>query len=56
MTQPAQALQACEDSSKRQPDRFRTLTGAARAAELSGDMPKAKRYYADAVKLTAKPT
>src|SRR3954469_2636594 len=46
MKQPAQALQAYEDSSKREPSRFRTLAGAARAAELSGEMAKAKRYYA----------
>jgi hypothetical protein len=54
MKQPAQALQAYEDSSKREPNRLRTLAGAARAAELSGDMAKAKGYYADLVKLTAK--
>jgi hypothetical protein len=54
MQQPAQALQAYEDSSKREPNRLRTLAGAARAAELSGDMAKAKGYYAELVKLTAK--
>jgi uncharacterized protein HemY len=54
MKQPAQALQAYEDSSKREPNRLRTLAGAARAAELSGDMAKAKGYYAELVKLTAK--
>jgi predicted Zn-dependent protease len=54
MKQPAQALQAYEDSSKREPNRLRTLAGAARAAELAGDMAKAKGYYADLVKLTAK--
>ena len=54
MKQPAQALQAYEDSSKREPNRLRTLAGAARAAELSGDRAKAKNYYADLLKLTAK--
>jgi tetratricopeptide (TPR) repeat protein len=54
MKRPAQALQAYEDSSKREPNRLRTLAGAARAAELSGDRAKAKGYYADLVKLAAK--
>jgi len=42
MKQPTQALRAYEDSSKREPNRFRTLAGAARAAEQSGDAVKAK--------------
>jgi hypothetical protein len=54
MKQPAQALQAYEDSSKREPNRFRTLAGAARAAEQSGDAVKAKAYYAELTKLAAK--
>jgi len=54
MKQPAQALQAYEDSSKREPNRFRTLAGAARAAEQSGDPVKAKAYYAELTRLTAK--
>lgn len=54
MNQPAQALRAYEDSSKREPNRFRTLAGAARAAELSGDEAKAKAYYADLTRLTGK--
>jgi hypothetical protein len=54
MEQPALALQAYEGSSKREPNRLRTLSGAARAAQLSGDMAKAKAYYADLMRLTAK--
>ena len=54
MNQPAQALRAYEDSSKREPKRFRTLAGAARAAELSGDTAKAKAYYAELMKLAEK--
>ena len=54
MNQPAQALPAYEDSSKREPNRFRTLAGAARAAEQSGDRVKAKAYYAELTKLAAK--
>jgi hypothetical protein len=54
MKQPAQALRAYEDSSKREPNRFRTLAGAARAAEQSGDRVKAKAYYAELIRLAAK--
>jgi hypothetical protein len=54
MKQPAQALQAYEDSSRREPNRFRTLAGAARAAEQSGDPVKAKAYYAELIRLAAK--
>ena len=54
MKQPAQALQAYEGSSKREPNRFRTLAGAARAAEQTGDAVKAKAYYAELTKLAQK--
>ncbi len=54
MKQPAQALQAYEGSSKREPNRFRTVAGAARAAEQSGDLVKAKSYYAELTRLAAK--
>jgi hypothetical protein len=54
MNQPAQALPAYEDSSKREPNRFRTLAGAARAPEQTGDRVKAKAYYAELTKLAAK--
>jgi predicted Zn-dependent protease len=42
---PADALKEFEASHMREPDRFRGLFGAARAAEESGDTAKAKRYY-----------
>ena len=36
-----------------EPNRFRALSGAARAAELAGDPAAAKRYYGQVVELTA---
>ena len=49
--QPAQALVAFETSAGRDPNRLNGLLGAARAAELSGDMAKARTLYAQAVTL-----
>ena len=43
---PGDALKEFEASQLREPDRFRGLNGAARAAVQSGDRAKAKRYYA----------
>jgi len=54
LNQPAMALKEFEASHKIEPGRFRGLLGAARAAELSGDKAKAKGYYADLLRLTAK--
>jgi hypothetical protein len=51
MNEPAQALVAYEASSKREPNRFRTLAGAARAADQAGDAVKAKAYYAELTRL-----
>lgn len=45
LDQPGQALAAFEQSLENDPNRFRNLYGAARAAELAGDRNKAKRYY-----------
>ena len=42
---PAEALREYEASQAREPNRFRGLYGAARAAEASGDRAKAERYY-----------
>ena len=44
--QPALALKEYEASQQREPNRFRGLYGAARAAEKAGDTAKAKSYYA----------
>lgn len=54
LKQLALALKEYEASHKKEPGRYRGLLGAARAAELSGDKAKAKGYYADLLRLTAK--
>jgi tetratricopeptide (TPR) repeat protein len=46
LDQPALALAAFEQSLRNDPNRFRNTYGAARAAELSGELPKARVYYA----------
>ena len=46
LNQPAQALVEFETSAAREPNRFNGLFGAARAAELSGNVAKAKSLYA----------
>ena len=45
MNRPAEALQAFESSEKHDPNRFRGLYGAGKAAALAGDQAKAKSYY-----------
>jgi len=44
--QPAKALAEYEAALKISPNRFKTLGGAAKSAELGGDRDKAKTYYA----------
>ena len=46
LQQPAQALIEFEATLRTAPNRFNALSGAARAAKLSGDNEKAKTYYA----------
>ena len=46
LRRPAEALKEFETSQLREPDRFRGLYGAGRAAAQSGDTAKAKRYFA----------
>jgi hypothetical protein len=43
--QPAAALEAFEASLKSTPNRYRSLAGAAKAAEALGDRSKARSYY-----------
>ena len=45
LNRPAQALSEFEATLTVEPNRFRSLFGAGRAAELSGDMGKAKVFY-----------
>ena len=46
LKQPVEALAAFEATLRTAPNRFNALSGAARAAKLSGDTRKAKDYYA----------
>jgi len=52
LNQPAQALAEFERSLKRDPNRFRGIYGAARAAEASGNRKAARDYYAKLQVLT----
>jgi len=45
LDQPAEALVEYEASLLREPNRFRSLYGAARSAELAGQTETAQRYY-----------
>ena len=49
--EPQQALQAFETSTQVEPNRFWSLYGSARAAELAGDRAKARTYYAQLLAL-----
>src|SRR5260221_11432540 len=51
--QPADALREYEATLTTDPNRFRSLFGAAQAAEQSGDMAKARRSYENLAALTA---
>ena len=53
LNQPAQAFAEFERSLKRDPNRFRGISGAARAAEASGNLRAARDYYAKLQTLTA---
>lgn len=50
---PADALEEFVAVQQVEPNRFRALFGAGRAAELAGDPATAKRYYSQVVELTA---
>ena len=52
MNRPAEALQAFETSEKHDPNRFRGLYGAGKAAALVGDQNKAKSYFEKLLTLT----
>jgi tetratricopeptide (TPR) repeat protein len=53
LDRPAEALAAYEATLKREPNRARTLFGAARAAELTGDRQKARTHYTALLELMA---
>ena len=50
---PAEARKEFEAVQQVEPNRFRALYGAGRAAELAGDQAAAKRYYGQVVELAA---
>jgi hypothetical protein len=54
LRQPAQALREFEASIHKEPSRFNGLYGAARAAELAGEVEKARTYYGQLVALSAR--
>jgi tetratricopeptide (TPR) repeat protein len=45
LKKPAEALVEYEATMKKEPNRFRGVYGAARAASLAGDRAKARTYY-----------
>jgi Tfp pilus assembly protein PilF len=53
LNRPSEALAEFERSLKRDPNRFRGIHGAARAAEAAGHPQVAREYYAKLLTLTA---
>jgi uncharacterized protein HemY len=51
MNTPADALRAYEATLVEEPNRFRSLYGAARAAERAGDTARARTFYTSLVNL-----
>ncbi|HVO75244.1 MAG TPA: hypothetical protein VMT35_14535 [Ignavibacteriaceae bacterium] len=51
MNEPANALKEYELSLEKSPNRFNSLFGAGKSAELAGNMEKAKFYYSSILKL-----
>ena len=54
LNRPADALVELEAVMKKEPNRFRTVYQAGRAASLARDGAKAKQYFAELVKMSAK--
>ena len=54
MKQPAEALKEFQATLKKEPNRFRAVYGAAKAASLSGDRATARTYYTQLLKICAK--
>jgi tetratricopeptide (TPR) repeat protein len=51
MKKPAQALEQFEATLTKEPRRFRALYGAARAAQLSGNLEESQRYFGELLKV-----
>ncbi len=54
LKQPQEARTAFETTLKKEPNRFRAVYGAARAAQAAGDLAAARRYYGQLVTIAAK--
>jgi hypothetical protein len=54
LRRPAEALREYQATLKKEPNRFRTVYGAARAADAAGNREAARRYYQDLVKICVK--
>src|SRR5262245_15875391 len=54
MKEPAQALKEFEATLQKEPNRFRALAGAAKAAAASGDRTTARKYYDQLLKICVK--
>jgi hypothetical protein len=54
MNEPRQALQQFEATLKKEPRRFRSLYGAAHAAQLSGIRDSSQRYFSELLKVCAR--
>src|SRR5262245_56863902 len=54
LNEPAQALKEFEATLKKEPNRFRALAGAAKAAAGSGDRATARKYYDQLLKICVK--
>ena len=52
LKRPAEALAAFETTLQREPNRFRAIYGAARAADATGDRQKARVFYEHLVQIT----
>jgi tetratricopeptide (TPR) repeat protein len=51
LKKPAEALTEFEAPLKREPNRFRSVYGAATAASLAGDRAKTRSYFSQLVKI-----
>jgi Tfp pilus assembly protein PilF len=47
MNEPAQALEQFEATLEKEPGRFRALSGAAHAAQLSGNRDASQKYFSN---------
>jgi len=50
INEPEQALEQFEATLKKEPNRFRAMYGAARAAQLSGNREASRKYFSDLLK------